>query len=69
MTFEEFWDNAGWHTDFKKDVREVWNVAQQSERGRIKRIRFLEQQIAEKRGSHEYISEEAYKCLGRDAAP
>ena len=36
MTFEEFWDNAGWHTDCKKDVREVWNAAQAAERGRIK---------------------------------
>jgi hypothetical protein len=32
MTFEEFWDNAGWHTDCKKDVREVWNAAQAAER-------------------------------------
>ena len=32
MTFEEFWDNAGWHTDCKKDVREVWDAAQQAER-------------------------------------
>ena len=32
MTFEEFWATAGWHNDFKKDVREVWDAAQQAER-------------------------------------
>jgi hypothetical protein len=36
MTFEEFWATAGWHDDYKKDVREVWDAAQQAERGRIK---------------------------------
>ena len=32
MTFEEFWDDAGWHKDFKDDLEEVWNAAQQAER-------------------------------------
>ena len=38
MTFEEFWDDAGWHKDFKDDLEEVWNAAQQAERERIKNI-------------------------------
>ena len=36
MTFEEWWNDAGWHTDFEDDLHEVWAAAQAAERERIK---------------------------------
>ena len=36
MTFEEYWNDAGWHTDFEDDLHEVWAAAQAAERERIK---------------------------------
>ena len=36
MTFDEYWNDAGWHTDFEDDLHEVWAAAQAAERERIK---------------------------------
>ena len=55
MTFEEFWDNTGWHTDFENDLHEVWTAAQKAERDKYAKLTAAAEAVIETAKRHRNV--------------